>query len=125
VNPMLISNCNTDRKRVIRLQGKVIGVIEGNTFSKSVRGSKHQLKHPPAWAIDAVVFDNEIKPNCARILITDKGTNTRYQVSVSNFDRHKVGIERGFGKQYYLPLPYWESRKDDVFQLKLWELSNG
>jgi hypothetical protein len=125
MNPMLISNCNTDEKRVIRLQGKVIGIIEGNTFTKSVRGSKHQLKHPPAWAIDADIFERDIKPSCTQIQIIDKETGKKYQVAVSIFDRHKGNINRGHGKQYYLPLPYWESRKDDVFQLHLWEYSNG
>jgi hypothetical protein len=121
MNPMLISNCNTDRKRVIRLRGKVIGVIEGNTFTKSVHGSKHQVRSPPAWAIDADIFDNEIQPNCTQILIVDRETNKRYRTSVDTFDNKKKEIERGYGKQYLLTLNHWNIEIDGEIQLGLWE----
>ncbi len=118
---MSISNCNTDTKRPITLQGRVIGVIEGNTFTKTVHGSKHQVRSPPAWAIDAEVFDREIKPNCRQILIIDRETNNRYRTSVDTFDYKKKAFDRGYGRQYYLTLNYWSNENDGEKQLSLWE----
>ena len=52
------------RKAAIKVGDRVVGYLEGNgdkdKFTKSVVGSKHRLRCPPAWAIDAEVFDKEI-----------------------------------------------------------------
>ena len=110
--------CNTDN--LIKVNGRVIGKIEGSRFIKTVVGSKHQLKSPPAWAIDAQAFDNEVLPNVTEIVIRDKENSHEYHTSVEHFDKHKGTLDRGFGRQYFLTLNYWEERGNGTHQLSLW-----
>jgi len=105
----------------IRAQGKVIGYLRDHTFTKSVIGSKHQLRCPPAWAIDAEAFDREIKCNATKIVVIDKETGKEYYCPVERFDKLKGELDRGFGRQYYLTLPHWEVRGNGHHQLSLWK----
>jgi hypothetical protein len=121
---MLISDCNiprnTHQKRCVMLDGRVVGEIDGNTFFKSVHASKHQLKSPPAWSIDADIFDKEIKPDCTQILIKDQETGNQYQCSIETFDQFKRNLDRGYGHQYYLTIDRWDIETKGEKQLKLW-----
>ncbi len=90
---------------------KIIGDIDARTFTKRVKGSKHMLRQPPAWGIDAPIFDEQIKPNCDTIVVIDMETDKKYQVSVELFNKQKGTLDRGFGKQYYLTLKWWNSEK--------------
>ncbi len=73
---MLNSYCST--KKTVKVGNKIIGYLEGDKFIKPVIGSKHKLKYPPAWAIDAYAFDNEIEPNAIEIVIQDKELGLEY-----------------------------------------------
>lgn len=106
------------RREAIRVGDKIVGYIEGKTFIKSVAGSRHKLRKPPAWAIDAEVFDSEIKQNATEILIIDKEVDKKYFSTVENFDRLKGQLNRGHGRQYYLTLNQWRTQRDE--QLTLW-----
>ena len=111
---------NPTREFVKLHTGKVIGRFDKNKFIKEVYGSKHRLKYPPAWAIDAEAFDREIKPNATEIVIIDKETSTKYYVSVETFDRLKGELDRGFGRQYFLTLNCWKEEGNGHKQLTLW-----
>lgn len=95
----------------IRVKGKTIGFLDNGYFLKPVVGSKHQLREPPAWAIDADAFDEWVKPNAREIIVTDTEAKIRYRVSVETFDKLKVELDRGFGRQYFLTLNYWTKEK--------------
>lgn len=95
----------------IRVKNKTIGFLEHGCFLKPVIGSKHMLREPPAWAIDADAFDNWVKPNAKEIIVTDTEAEIRYRVSVETFDRLKVELDRGHGRQYFLTLNYWTKVK--------------
>jgi len=116
---MLSIDCSTKEKRPVKAGSKVIGYIQNQQFIKPVDGSKHQLRCPPAWAIDAEVFDREVKSLASEIVILDKETGNRYIASVHSFDVKKKLIERGFGRQYYLTLSYWKLERADSGQLNL------
>ena len=111
---------NTPVKNPIRVQSKIIGYLEHDAFFKPVQGSKHQLRCPPAWAIDASAFDDQVKVLATRIVIVDRETNTKYHTSVETFDRLKRTLNRGFGKQYFLTLNYWQVEHNGNRQLSLW-----
>jgi hypothetical protein len=85
---MLDVNCNKNRE-LVKVGNRVVGCIEGNKFTKSVIGSKHRLRRPPAWAIDAEAFDGEVKPNAAEIVVIDKESGLEYHCTVEAFDRLK------------------------------------
>ncbi len=126
---MSLTNCRTacqtsQRQPVRSCDGKIIGYINGNTFVKPLYGSKHQLKRPPAWAVDAEAFDEQIKPYASTFRIEDKETDTVYEVPVDYFDQHKGFLDRGFGPQYFLVLSKWETVKQNgngCKQLSLWD----
>lgn len=120
---------NTQRpvvKTPVKAQGKVIGYFQqDHTFTKPVIGSKHQLRRPPAWAIDADAFDREIKPNAKEFVIIDKEAGLEYHCTMQVFDRLKGELDRGFGRQYFLTLKHWEVRNNGHRQLNLWGGGNN
>lgn len=93
---------------LVYFDGKVIGEIEGKTFFKNVVRANHQLRQPPAWAIDAGVINKLILLKVQEIVLVvrDEG-NQRYTSSLSNFTRHCITLDRKHGKQYALTLNRW------------------
>ncbi len=118
-------DCITKPRKIISVGNKVVGYIEGNTFFKPVLGSRHKLRNPPAWAIDAEVFDTQVKPNTVEMVVIDRETGTEYHISTELFDRLKGKLNRGFGRQYFLTLKHWETEDIDNKQLRLWEGNVG
>ena len=116
---------NHTRKTVKLPNGKVIGHFEQNKFIKEVCGSKHKLKYPPAWAIDAEAFDKEVKFNATDIVVIDRETGIKYQTTVENFERHKGELDRGWGRQYFLTLSHWEIENNGNRQLSLFDWSES
>lgn len=96
------------RQTVMSCDGRTIGYLEGDTFIKPVIGSKHRLLKPPAWAVDSEAFDHQIKTMATMFRVEDKETDVVYEVSVAYFDEHKGQLDRGFGRQYFLPLSRWK-----------------
>lgn len=119
------TNTITKEKRIVKVNNTIIGYIQNSQFIKPVNGSKHQLKCPPAWAIDANVFDNEVKPCASQIVILDRETSNRYITSVHTFDSNKKQLDRGFGLQYYLTLRHWKVEQSDARQLNLFAMGGG
>ena len=111
---------NSTTKRPVKVGNKIIGYQEDNQFKKYVKGSKHQLRQPPAWAIDAHAFDTEIKPLSKIFTVKDTETGQEYYCSIETFDRLKGVIDRGFGRQYFLTLNHWKVNGNGQ-QLSLWE----
>src|SRR4030043_1055225 len=97
---MLNVYCNTREKKLVKVGEKIVGHIEGDRFVKAVIGSKHRLRQPPAWAIDAEVFDTEVKPKATQIVVIDKETGNEYHTSVDTFDKFKGELDRGIGNKY-------------------------
>lgn len=97
---------------IVRNQrGSIVGRVIDRIFIKDVFGSRHMLRQPMAWAIDADIFDRVIVPNCISIHIVDKETGTKYVASVKTFSEKKQVINRGYGKQYLLELIYWQPQR--------------
>jgi hypothetical protein len=121
--PMLKNDYNTISRSVktpVKAQGKIIGYLEEGAFIKVVTGSKHRLRYPPAWAIDAEAFDTEVKPNATEIVVIDRETGIKYHTPVQTFDRLKGELNRGFGRQYFLLLNHWQVEENGNRQLSLW-----
>ena len=85
----------------VYLDSKRIGEIDEGVFVKlGVYGSKHKARSPKGWAIDAVVFEEDIVQNCHTILIPDREDGKQYKVSVKLFNERKIVLDRGYGRQY-------------------------
>ena len=119
---MVIAYSNIKGKKPVRVGDKVVGYIQGDRFIKNVRKSKHMLREPEGWAIDAYVWDKEIMPNAREFVIIDKETGDEYNCTTEVFNRLKGTIDRGFGKQYFLTLNHWQVVKAGERQLSLWEV---
>ena len=117
---MLDVNCSKNRES-IKVGEKAIGCLQDNTFTKRVRGSKHQLRKPPAWCISKEAFVQEILPNSSRIIIEDTENGTYYECSPQTFETHSFEIQRGsYEPQLALSLNFWQVSSTSNEQLTLW-----
>lgn len=89
--------------------------LQGGVLSKTVRASVHQLRRPPAWAIQQEVWTvhmDEIQV----VEIVDEETGKVYRTSAENFGRNARLINRGYGYQFALPLPFWNTQPEEATQ---------
>ena len=78
--------------------GRRMATIKGRVFEKSIDGTKHFLRRPPAIAMDAWVFDNYAQ-EFDHICILDRETGTKYQISRADFETNRFEVARGYGTQ--------------------------
>lgn len=91
------------------VQHHIIGNIDNGVFVKKVWGFKHFLRNPePSIAIDAQAFDNVISRHARSILVIDRETFNRYEITTGRFNENKVEIDRKYGRQYYVPIRLWD-----------------
>lgn len=81
--------------------------MRDGVFTKTVQGSRHMLHTPRAWALDAGIYDS-LRPRVRQIVVTDKDSGYTYTASREVFDLFGGVIDRGFGRQRYLPLDKWQ-----------------
>jgi hypothetical protein len=94
--------------KIRRADGKPVGFVEGDTFYKHVRASKHQLRIPPAWACDAAILNQALKLDAVWIVLKDYDANLTWKSRISAFwGKGSFEINRGYGRQRVLPLDYW------------------
>jgi hypothetical protein len=94
-------------------EGRVIATIEDRdgcrTLVKTVHGSRHFLRRPPAIAFDADSIDQAEALGTVGIFVDDAETGRRYSSSMETFLRLAIDIDRGHGRQLALPLRFWDS----------------
>jgi hypothetical protein len=93
-----------------RVGGKVVGHVAGDTFHKCVRGSRHRLRKPPAWALDVQNLANAETVGAQWVEMRDEETGRRYRAAIAEIRLHGFAIDRGFGRQIGLSLNRWELR---------------
>lgn len=99
-----------------------IGIVRGDTFYKSIHGTRHFLRFPPAIAIDALAIEEAKAAGAARIEVLDQDTGTTYRASVEHFEQAGTLFDRGYGSQIYLPFNGWmQSRRGGGLQLS-WKI---
>ena len=95
-------------RKPVRVGTRIVGHIEDSVFHKKVKGSRHQLKVPPAWCISSEAFDDYILPDCDQIVVEDQESGITYRVSTVVFQRHCFRVERGnFEPQLGLAMRHW------------------
>jgi hypothetical protein len=85
---------------------RVIGVVSGDTLHKSILGSKHKLKRPPAICSDRSVLRDAAAAGATRIEVLDRETGFVYSATLATFDEHSFPVMRG-GDQVGLHLDHW------------------
>ncbi len=89
-------------------QAHIIGTIESYVYTKMV-SADHFLRNPePAIAIDAVAYDTVISRHAVKLRAVDREAHVCYSTTVAIFNANKKAIDRGHGRQYYLPIRLWD-----------------
>jgi len=88
-------------------QGRVVGEVRGGVFCKTVRGSAHMLRRPPAWALDLGSLLQAEKLGARWVHITDIETGNCYRATIEQIRRYGLTFDRGHGRQIGLPLDRW------------------
>ena len=98
-------------------KGQLTGMIDDGRLLKSgVDPAKHQLRHPPAYAIDKAHIDILIEESGWGVeLLTVNGDV--WIAPLGQFLLHGINLDRGAGKQVALPLQYWT--KQDGRQMSM------
>ena len=108
-----------EHSQLVRLQnGKVAGRVKNGVFVKPVQGSKHMLRMPRAWAVDAEAYES-IRDDITLIVVQDQESGINYRATPETFDAFRGSLDRGFGRQYFLPLARWQVEKENERQLSL------
>ncbi|MEN4011931.1 MAG: hypothetical protein ROW48_07855 [Bellilinea sp.] len=90
--------------------GKIAAQLRGSVLRKTVRGSHHQLRKPPGWAIDLRILEQARQDGCRLVEIIDLESRQVYTAPTDAFDRHGIRLNRGFGEQVVLPMAHWSTR---------------
>lgn len=87
--------------------GRVIGHVHADRLELSRKASRHQLRRPPAWAIDTAALEQAEAAGARYVLVTDTESGRRYLASVATLRDRGLKFDRGFGPQVALTLDEW------------------
>jgi len=94
---------------IINVNGKKVGVVRVDIFYKTVLGSKHFLKKPPAIAFDIQSIDIAEEYGATKIAVLDMETNVIYSTTMWDLRDKGFEINRGHGRQIALLLSKWKT----------------
>jgi hypothetical protein len=109
----------TTQKAVYTASGKAIGKIRGDTFYKSIKGSRHMLRCPPAIALDLAGLNQAEQASALRVVVTDTETGTQYRSTIAHIRQAGFELDRGYGRQLALELTGWIQSTRGAAQLEL------
>ena len=89
--------------------GRFAGRIQGDVYIKNVSFRKHLMRIFNAVGIDEGIITS-IYYKCKWIVVTDIDSGNVYTVSITKFQAYNFIREFGHGKQYFLPLKYWDKK---------------
>lgn len=78
-----------------------------STLRKTVVGSEHMLRYPPAWAFSAAHVEAARANGVLRVEVFDKETGRVYRCPFAVFLAHGFSFDRKHGPQVGLVLRYW------------------
>lgn len=87
--------------------GKLAGRIQDDIYHTNRRRSVHQLRQPPAWAIDAAILGELRAAGVKRVEVRETEGGQTYTTTLETFFKHGIALDRGHGRQIALPLAYW------------------
>ena len=109
-----IEECETENM-LVKVNGKVIGKLEGDVFSKVVKGSKHLFRKLNAWGVDAEFFTEHLVSTNKTIVVHDSENGITYQTNATSMREHGQYYHFKKGKdhraQIFLPLALWSTKK--------------
>ena len=107
------------KKKEVKINKKVVGKIEGETFTKELDSSKDFLRTPRAIAFDELALSKAKEMGASKIKVKDKRTGLEYHTSIVNLSNRGFSFNRGFGNQIGLALSEWS--KNEESQVKIFD----
>lgn len=111
------------KSKPVRINKKVVGVVEGETFSKSVDSSKHFLRTPPAIAFDELALSKAEEYGASKVKVKDTLTGITYYSNIEAIRSRGFTFNRGFGNQIGLSLTDWS--KNEESQVKIFDTAES
>ncbi len=113
---------NRERVQLYRDDGKEVAGITGDTLHKTIIGSIHRLRKPPAICFDVGIIKEAQAERVRLIEVYDSETGELYSVTLARFLAHAFPVFRGHGDQLGLRLADW-IRDDEptIQQLSMWD----
>ena len=93
---------------------QIAGAIVDGWLRKLVHGSRHMLKSPRAWAIDAHALTVARTLGAVGVRVEDQETGKTYLADWAALDAHGYRFNRGFGDQVALQLTYWQLQGEPI-----------
>lgn len=93
---------------IIFCNGRAVGRITGRTFAKTITGSKHLLRQPPAIAFDRSTLRDARAAGAVVVAVTDAETRRTYRATIDDIETHGFAVRRGYGDQVALPIERFE-----------------
>lgn len=91
---------------------KPIGYVSGLFFRKTITGSKHILRKPPAIAFDRSTLDDAEQAGATHVSVTDCETSKVYCAPIADVRRYGFAVPRGHGNQIGLSLDHYSINGD-------------
>ena len=80
---------------VHRADGKKIGQVKGQVFYKSVKSSRHLLRHPVAWAVDTSSLEEAKQAGATIVQIRDTN-GAIFRSSISDIEAKGFTFDTGW-----------------------------
>ena len=81
--------------------GKIVGVLDGEIYRKSVKRSIHLMKIFNGYGVDVDIFNSLKKNGCESIVITEIDTGDVYICPFDTFEQKKI-LKDFDGPQYFI-----------------------
>ncbi len=95
-------------KYSIIVSGRYVGKVDGDTFKKSIKGSKHILRTPRAIALSVESLAQAEQAGAQKIEVKDKESGLVYSCTVTHFRQYAFDLQRGgYESQKALCLSSW------------------
>jgi hypothetical protein len=83
---------------------QLVGIVDGDTFSKRVHSARHFLKYPPGIASSLDAICEAAKAGAVHLLLHDEDTQTQFKTTVNHLLQTGENLNRKHGAQLFLPL---------------------
>ena len=97
-----------------RPQGPAHGRMVGDCWQKTVCASKHLLRVPKGWAMDAADLDAAQAVGARLVHLHDLETLRHYWATPATIRARGFVLERGAGRQIALPLEHWRATRAEA-----------
>lgn len=90
-------------RRAFKMGKNFYGRLEGDTFLKTVKLSRHLLRKLDSWAIDKWLIDELLNLNCQFVIVLDKEESKKYSILLKDFVEMAEVVDYGRGIQLACP----------------------